>query len=163
VTHKRAFKPALILLGALAGFRLSLIPALHPYKLLNVAGLLYTLLGVVVLSEIVATATWWKTLCVQVISPAIRWIHYLVPIGAMLGGATAAVLRKPSGMSVLVFWFGFWGASTLVLYLFEHIVVFPKPPFGQDVDSRWRWLGFFLVMCGVCCQLLAGIADMLGG
>src|SRR5579872_2717217 len=56
------FVSAVVLLGLAAGYRLSELPRLETYKLLNLAGLSYDFLGVLVLSELLASNTKWKQL-----------------------------------------------------------------------------------------------------
>jgi hypothetical protein len=82
------------------GFRLSEFPKLESYKLLNIVGLSYDFLGVVVLSEILASSEKWKQLCVNVVAPVVLWFHTVLPVGA-LGGCfrwstsrTCPVLRS---------------------------------------------------------------------
>jgi len=47
-------------LGAFIGYRLAGISNLQPYKLLNIIGLLYSLLAVFVLSEVLVGSPNWK-------------------------------------------------------------------------------------------------------
>jgi len=54
------FVSILLLFGSVTGFRLSGLPKVETYKLLNVAGLSYNFLGVLVLSELLATSPRWK-------------------------------------------------------------------------------------------------------
>jgi hypothetical protein len=149
-----------IALGLYAGYRLSSIPDLRTYKLLNLAGLLYAFLGVLVLSEMLASNRW-KDFCVRRLAPAILWFQTTVPIGALLGSIMAQIMRKPSSSTVTLFSISFWGYSVLAGFPFDEIVVFPKLPFvKRDVETRWRWLGFFLVLGGVGTQLIAAIMDL---
>jgi len=77
----------LFTVGVYAGYRLSSIPELRSSKLLNLAGLLYAFLGVLVLSEMLANKQW-KDFCVTRLAPAISWIHIIIPFGAFFGSFT---------------------------------------------------------------------------
>ena len=55
-------------LGIVIGYRQSTMPQFQSYKLLNVVGLFYDLLGVVVLSEMLAPNPRWKKLSVNVVA-----------------------------------------------------------------------------------------------
>jgi hypothetical protein len=146
--------------GLFAGYGLSSIPELHTYKLLNLAGLFYALLGVLVLSEMIATDGW-KDFCVRKLAPSVLWGHTTIPVGTIFGSLIAAIMRKPSSRAGGLFSFAFWGISLLVLLPFEKIVAFPQFPFvKRDVETRWRWLGFFLVLGGVGAQLVAAVMDL---
>jgi hypothetical protein len=150
----------LLLAGFFVGYRLSSIPNLQTYKLLNLAGLLYAFSGVLVLSEILATGRW-KDFCVVRLAPSVSWIQTTVPFGAFFGSFAATMMRKPSGFSVALFSLAFWGYSLLVVLPLNEIVVFPRLPFvKRDVETRWRWLGFLLVLGGVGAQLVAAVMDL---
>jgi hypothetical protein len=150
----------LLLLGFFAGYRLSSIPNLQTYKLLNLVGLIYAFLGVLVLSEILAVEGW-KNFCVKKLAPSVSWIQTVVPFGALVGSSIAAFRGNPSGSLVALFSLSFWGYSLLVVMPLNEIVVLPQLPFiKKDVETRWRWLGFLLVLGGVGAQLVAGVLDV---
>jgi hypothetical protein len=140
------------------------VPDLRTYKLLNLAGLFYALLGVLVLSELIAADDGWRDFCVRKLAPSIVWGHTNIPVGAILGSFIAWIMHKPSPGAVGIFSFAFWGWSLIVLDPFEKIVAFPGrlwfPLVGRDIETRWRWLGFFLVLAGVGAQLVAAVMDL---
>ena len=148
--------------GAVIGYRLSYIPGLRAYKLLNIGGLILAFRGFLVLSEILASE-WWKAFCINRIAPVVLWAHSIVPLGAAVGGVAGQIMRKPSAPVVMQFSIGFWGYSLLALGTFNEIVVFPQLPFfKKDVETRWRWMGFLIVLSGVLAQLVAAIMDLAG-
>jgi hypothetical protein len=147
-------------IGFYVGYWLSSIPELRSAKLLNLVGLLYAFLGVLVLSEIFATKQW-KDFCVLWLAPTILIIHSLIPIGAIFGSLFAIFLHRPSSFLILFFSLFFGGCSGFVGIFFDEIVVSPSLPFvGIDIDLRWRWLGLFLVLGGVGTQLIAAVLDL---
>src|SRR6202035_2519577 len=83
----RFFVFAICALGLLAGYRLSGVPRLETYKLLNVVGLLYDFLGIVVLSDLAISNPKWKKASVDLIAPAVLWLHTIFPFGVLLGSA----------------------------------------------------------------------------
>jgi hypothetical protein len=150
----------LLLAGLFIGYRLSSIPNLQTYKLLNLVGLIYAFLGVLVLSEILAVDGW-KNFCVKKLAPSVSWVQTIVPFGAFVGSSIGLLRRNPSGILVALYSLAFWGYSLLVIVPLNEIVVLPKLPFiKKDVETRWRWLGFLLVLGGVSAQLVAGIMDL---
>jgi hypothetical protein len=150
----------LFVAGFLAGYRLSSIPELRTYKLLNLFGIVYAFFGVLVLSEMLATDGW-KEFCVRTLAPAILWIHTVAPLGACIGSSIAGMMHKPSSLAVGLFSGTFMGYSIIAGTAFEAIVVFPRLSFvKRDVETRWRWLGFFLVLGGVGAQLAAAVMDL---
>ena len=51
----------------------------------------------------------------------------------------------------------------LFFAFFGEIVVDPRLPiFKKDPETRWRWMGFLLVLGGVLAQLIAAIMDITG-
>lgn len=146
-----------IALGLLAGYRLSQLPHLESYKLLNVIGLFYDLLAVVALSELAARSEKWKMVAVNHVAPAVMWLHTLFPAGGILGGVMAMVFRLPSAAKVATFAMGFGSYSILPLTVLEWTVALPRFQCLKHLDSRWRWFGVWLLFNGVLVQLIAAV------
>jgi len=146
--------------GAIIGYRLSGLPNLQPYRLLNVIGLLYSLLGVFVLSEAFVSSPSWKTICVERIAPILLWAHITVPVGAVVGGALAWLLgRGPSAHVVLPVAVANSGYVMIVGSILENVVVRPGL-FKHDVESRWRRFGLFLLATGLMLQTVSAISEL---
>jgi hypothetical protein len=154
-----AFQSIFVLLGLALGYRLSALPKLETYKLLNVWGLSYSFFAVVVLSEVLGASAKWKTICVKFLAPAVLWFCTLFPFGALAGALTSLLLAdKPNAESFAKFCLYFFGYSVIPLSILNDVVVLPKLPFlRQDIDTRWRWFGLFLLLSGVAFQLIAAI------
>jgi hypothetical protein len=151
------FFSVLLLLGLAAGYRLSALPRLETYKLLNVAGLSYSLLGVLVLSELLASARWKRT-CVKFLAPAVLWLDSLIPLGAFAGAFVAQLTHKPSSEIVRKFFIGFFVYSLIPLSVLNETVVWPQLPFvKRDIEARWQMFGLYLLLSGVAFQLVAAI------
>lgn len=154
------FVSVVMLVGLGIGYRLSLLTKVESSALLTAGGLSYDFLGVLVLSEFIGAK--WKTICVEHVAPVVLWLHALIPLGALVGGYAALLMHKPTGEIVVKFFFGFFGYSLLPLSIFQELVVLPKLPFvKKDVENRWRWFGFFLLISGVALQLIAAILVLL--
>ncbi len=70
-------------------------------------------------------------------------------------------MHKSSSSIVLLFSLSFLGCSALANSIFLEMVVSPRLPFlGKDIETRWRWLGLFLVLGGVGTQLIAAVLDL---
>jgi hypothetical protein len=156
-----AFIAVFLSLGLGTGYRLSTLPKLETYKLLNLAGLFYDFLGVVVLSEMAATHAKWKKTSVEKIAPTVLWFHMVFPLGAILGSGLAAIFAHPaSWTSVSKFALGFWGYSIIPLSVLDATVTFPRFAPIKTIDSRWRWFGLFLLLSGVGMQLIAALLSL---
>ena len=158
----RLFAALVLLLGIGVGYRLSAVPKLEVHKLLNVAGLAYNLFGVLVLSEVLESSAKWKAICVDFLAPAILWFHALIPFGAFIaGGLIAQLTHQPSAGIVGKFFIGFFAYSMIPVSVFQELVVLPKLPFiKRDLETRWRWFGFFLLFSGVVVQLVGAVLGL---
>jgi len=72
-------------LGVAIGYVLSGYTHLETFKLLNIIGLFYDLLGIVVLSEIVSNRTVVKVFFVKWVSGSLIWAQTVIPLGALMG------------------------------------------------------------------------------
>ncbi len=156
-----AFISLVLVLGLYAGYHLSTLPKLETFRLINIAGLFYDLLGVLVLSEIVGSNETWKKISVDWIAPAVLWLHTVFPLGALFGGLLAAgLVRNSSGVAVSTFALTFWGYSMIPLLFLNETVVFPQFALLKGLETRWRWFGLFLLMTGVALQLIAALMGL---
>jgi hypothetical protein len=159
----RAFKvfvSIVLVLGVGTGYRLSGVSKLEPFKLLNVTGLFYDFLGVLVLSEFVSSNPKLKRVSVEIVAPGVLWLQSVFPFGVILGGLLGMLARAPSSVSVGKFAMLFWAYSVLPLALLEGMVVFPQFAVLKSVESRWQWFGFFLLLSGVMLQLVAAVMGL---
>jgi hypothetical protein len=98
--HRYAvFLAVIVGLGVATEYWLATLPKLESYQLLNVAGLLYTFLAVVVLSEIATSSVRWKKISVETIAPVVLWLHTVFPLSVSLGGVLT-VARHSSSWAV---------------------------------------------------------------
>jgi hypothetical protein len=157
-----SFVSLVLLLGFGLGYRLSGFPKLDALKLLNVAGLFYSFLGVLVLFEVLESSARWKAICVNLVAPAILWFHALIPFGAFVAADSIAQLtHQPSADIVGKFFIGFFAYSMIPVSIFQELVVLPKLPFvKRDVETRWQWFGFFLLLSGVVVQLVSAVLGL---
>lgn len=148
----------LFVLGVRLGYWLSEFPRLEPYRLLNVIGLSYDLMGVLVLSELFASSETWKRVCVNFVAPAILWLHTVTPFGAIFGSYLGQMMHKPSFEIAGKFAVGFFSYSMLPVVLLNEVVVFPfLKRMRTNVELRFRWFGLLLVVTGTGVQLLSAI------
>jgi zinc transporter ZupT len=145
----------------LAGAGIGLVLAHHPkldsFKLLNIAGLCYDFLGLVVLSEIVITSARWKNFTIRWVAGPILWGQTVAPIGAAIGAWSSGAA---SSAIVTSFFLKFWACSILPLCFLDAKVFYPRELADRDIESRVKRLGFGLLVAGVLVQLLAGFLDL---
>jgi hypothetical protein len=148
-------------LGLAAGFKLSEIPRLESHKLLNVIGLFYDFLGVMVFWEKLTSSSTWKRICVDVLAPRVLWFHTTLPLGTLVGALVAAVsVHGPSWSTVSKFAGVFWSYSIIPLLILDAKVAFPRLPAFKTMESRWQWFGLFLLLSGIASQLIAALLGL---
>ena len=147
----------LVISGFFLGYKLSSIPNLDTSKLLNIAGLLYSLIGVLVLSEMLSSTTQWKKGSVEILAPFILYLHSVVPFGALLMGS---VTSCPSSATVSKFSSAFFAYSIIPLLVVDEIVVYPRLWPYKDIQTRFRFFGLYLVLSGIALQLIAAVASL---
>lgn len=152
------FISIILILGIVTGYELSKVPKLETFKLVNIAGLLYTMLAVILLSEMAASSPRWKKIAVAWVAPGVLWLHTIVPLGVFFGGFVARILlHANSGSQVSKFGVCFFAYSIWPLTALNDLVVFPRFAALKALESRWRWLGLFLLLTGVALQLIAAV------
>ena len=149
---------SLFILGCTLGSSLALHPRLEAFKLLNIVGLIYDLLGLFTLSETVIRSPWWSRFFVTWIAGLLIWGQSVVPLGAVLGAWLAE--PAPSSLTATSFFIVFWICSILPLVLLEGFVFNPHPLVTMDIESRTRRMGFGLLVTGVVVQLIAAFKDL---
>ncbi len=151
----------MFLTGLSIGYHLSGFPRLETYKLVNIVGLCYDFLGVVVLSEFAASSPKWKKISVAWIAPTVLWLHTILPLGALIGALIAeAVVHGASSAAVATFAVLFWGYSMIPLVALNEMVVFPQFAVLKNVESRWRWFALLLLLTGVGLQFIAALMGL---
>jgi hypothetical protein len=151
------FLALLFAAGALLGRVLAVHPNLEVFKLLNIIGLTYDLLGLVVLSEIVANSERWKSFVVHWLAGLLLWAQSVIPLGAALGAWVSG--EAPSSTKAATFFGSLWAYSLLPLAVLDATVFYPRLPQFQDMTQRTRRLGLILLVSGVFVQLVAAFQD----
>ena len=161
LSRKRVLRFMLVLLtgcGAYTGYRLSCLSLLKPYKLVGLVGAILSFLGIVVLSELLASPIW-KSICVKLIAPLVMWVSITLPIGMAIGCIAGGILHKPSSRTVFEFAVCFFAYVGVASAPFGELVVSPRfVPMG--LEHRWKWMGFLLLLGGAACQIAAALFDI---
>jgi len=146
--------------GLLLGHGISLRPQLQPFKLLNILGLSYDVLGLIVLSEVVSKSERWKSIVVNWIAGILIWGQMVIPLGAALGSWLSE--DAPSGAIAAAFFGAVFTYSILPLAILDATVFYPTQPELQHMQGRVRRFGFLLLLSGGLVQLLAALIDFHG-
>src|SRR5258705_7919258 len=152
------FVAALVGTGALVGHAFSGYARLETFKLLNIVGLAYDLIGILVLSEAVTQSAPLKKFMVNWVARVLLWAHTVVPLGALIGVGIGHSL--PSAGATARFFASFFAYSLLVLGLIDSTVTYPRFGRFQGLEFRRQAFGLILLITGVVVQLIAAIQDL---
>ncbi len=148
----------LLLLGIYLGWFLANLPSFSVPAILNVVGIGYSILAVVVLYETVTVDEKLKKVTVTYIAPVLLWAQMVVPLGVT---ASWLLIRKlHHGNEISAFGFLFFAYSMLPLLFLDATVVFPRIAKLKSLDGRHRRFGLFLLLSGLGMQLIAGLSKL---
>ena len=151
----------MVVTGGWLGFALSRLPKFAPYKLLNIAGIIYGLLGVVVLAELVVKNDALKRIMVTYVAGAVLWASMVVPLGMLFGAGLAYAVGQPSAAATATCSFSFVVWSMLPLSAVDATVVAPTPLIKIDLHERHQILGLALLFGGGTLQFVAAVFDLV--
>ncbi|MGB0503176.1 MAG: hypothetical protein ACPGGD_03940 [Thalassolituus sp.] len=150
-----------IALGMFFGVRLSAVEELETFKVLNVIGLSYDILGLLILSEILSESEGYQRFVADIFSGLLMWAHMGVPIGLLLSGIGLTYISGyPSSEITMGIGVGIMMWMIIPSFLIEDVVFRAKVKKFQTPQSRSRFLGGFLLFSGILVQLFAAIKDL---
>lgn len=154
-----AYLVVFAILGAYGTYWLSRFPphAFPVAKILSIAGIAYSLLGVLVLSEALVKNETVKEVLADWLSRALLWAHSMAAVAGVIAGLVTYILKLPSAHSALSFAFGFFVYSSLVGLFVDGLVANPLASKSPSPANRHQWLGLILVLTGLTLQLVAAI------
>lgn len=152
----------LLVFGGWLGHALAGRAELAIYKLLNILGIIYGLLGIVVLSEFVVRSDPLKSFMVQWVATAVAWAHSIIPIGALVGVGMGYQLSS-AGITAK-FFLGLLAYSIPPLLFVEMAVFNPRLKVfaAQPIAVRNQIFGLALLISGMIVQLIAALQDFNG-
>ena len=157
---QRGLEGSFVVLGAGLAYRLAQLPHLAAFKLLNVAGILYDLLGVLILTYVVVSsnafrsfiAGWGSVLALGLTSWTVLGLFGGALVLSIFGSTNLAELWALA-TPMLVFAL----ASGIFIEDFALVPIFPK---FKSVDARVAALGGYFLVAGLLLQFYAAILDL---
>ena len=151
--------------GAVLAYLLGSLQKLELFKVLNIVGIIYGLVGVVILSEFVIKNEKWSRFVVEKLSDLMIWAHGTIPFGVTITSLVLFLVARdqfPSSETIGGSFMLFTFYSLVPTFWVEDYVFGPKSPRTKDPILRTRIFGLFLVITGMVVQLVAAIQDVLG-
>ncbi|MGQ0556786.1 MAG: hypothetical protein ACT4PN_12670 [Nitrospiraceae bacterium] len=148
----------LVLLGIYIGWLLAIRPSFSVPAVLNVVGIGYSILAVIVLYETIAENEKFKRVIVSFVAPILLWAQTVVPLGVTASWFLTWKLHH--GNEISAFGFSFFIYSILPLLFLDATVTFPRFAKLTPIDGRHRRFGLFLLLSGLGMQLIAGVIGL---
>jgi hypothetical protein len=149
------FIALLLSLGIYLGWVLAARPVFSILAVLNVVGIAYSTVAVVVLYESVAENATFKQIVVSHIAPVLLWAHTTIPLGVTL--SWLLIRKSPHGSQIAGFGLSFFAYSILPLSVLDATVTFPRIAKLKSLDGRHRRFGLFLLLSGLGMQLISAL------
>jgi hypothetical protein len=146
------------LLGAYLGYGLAHHPKLVWFKPLNILGLAYGLLGIVVLSEFAVASPRITGFFVNWVAGILLWGQSVVPLGAAL--AAWLTSSGPSSSVAASFFVALFVYSLVPLALLDSFVFNDEARARVSPEQRSRVFGLLLLVFGTLVQLVAALHDL---
>ncbi|RDI96826.1 hypothetical protein DVT68_19935 [Dyella solisilvae] len=153
----------LILFSLLGGvaftYWLSGLHTIPTAKLLNIAGIAYGLIGVLILSEAIVRSERVRQFLVVWVGTALLWVHTGLAFGVFAGANIVTFVGRPSahaayGFSLTMFVWAMWTCGVV-----DGTVTNPLTPQLRAMPERHQRLGLILLVTGLVLQLVAAIRD----
>jgi hypothetical protein len=146
---------ASVVLGLFLGRFLAFRADISISGLMNVIGIIYSLMAVVILYETISANVTYRDFTVNYLAPCILWAHSVIPLGVALSWFFSN--GSPSGSKIASFGFSFFVYSILPLGFLDAAVVFPRIREWKPVEVRYRLFGLYLLLSGLVMQLIAAL------
>ena len=146
------------LVGAYLGYALAHHPKLVWFKLLNILGLTYGLLGILVLSEFAITSPRITGFFVNWVAGVLLWGQSVVPLGAAVGAWLTS--SGPSSSVAASFFVALFVYSLFPLALLDSFVFNHEARARMTPEQRSRVFGLLLLTFGTLVQLVAALHDL---
>jgi hypothetical protein len=155
-------------LGVLIYLVLSSLPKIELFKLFNVAGLAFDILGVLLLSKLIVKSAETHIVLLDYFYDFIFVAVFCVPIGVISGemlfalsdGMLFALIDLPSSRTVVI-------SAGLILTIIAPLLIAEfsgvifELNFYKSVRSRIIFIGWYLLFAGLLLQMTGAIMDLM--
>lgn len=142
------------------GLLLADLPDMKVYKVFNVIGVTWNLLGLVTLSYLISTADKFQVAALRVSSFLFSILLIQVPSGLMLGGVAAIIFHYPSANAVFTVGSYLFWPGVVSVFIFSRL---GKPKLEQPVvtQKQIRVMGGYFLFSGLLAQFFGAVFDLI--
>jgi len=149
------------IMGAVLGWYMSFFSNLQFYKLLNLAGVMFDLLGVLLLSYVILAKEAVQSVIADHISRYVVIFSGSIPASMFIASLVASICGAISANGVRVFSAIYALISMLPIYLiFSSPILEPVSDKRYEASVRVKYLGAIFILMGLVFQIVAAAADL---
>jgi len=142
------------------GLFLADIPDLKIYKVLNVIGVIWNILGLVTLSYLTATSEKFQLSSLRISSFLFAILLIQLPIGLMLGAMMAIFMHYPSAKAVFTIGSYLFWPGAISMFLFVDFIN-PRPRWPATTQKKISLMGAYFLFAGLLVQLFSAAFDLI--
>jgi hypothetical protein len=151
-----------VLLAACPAYGLFLagLPDLKVYKVLNIIGATWNILGLVTLSYLNATTEKFQVSAMKISSFLFAILLLQLPAGLMLGGIAATLLHYPSAKAAFTIGGYLFWPGAFSMFLFTGLM---NPKLGQPkvTQKQISIMGGYFLLSGLLALLCGAVFDLI--
>lgn len=153
-----------IIIGFLTGWKLSFFQNFQYVKLVNLTGLIYDILAVVLLSYVILTKDFIQNHIAHKISMFVIIFSSAFPAAIMSGTVVSSFFGSNISEDTKIYMYIFVCVSIVpVCYLFGSPVFEPDGNVSFKPEKRIKILGAVLLLMGFIFQIVAAFSDLISG
>lgn len=151
------------LLGTPAiGLLLADVPDLRIYKVLNLIGIVWSILGVITLSYLSSASEAFQISSLRVSTYIFSALVWFVPMGISIGGLAALILTGfPSAKASIVTGLYLMFPGGISFIFIQDFVSQPRLKFVSTTKKRITFLGGYFIFAGLVAQLVGAAFDLV--
>ncbi|NOZ37142.1 MAG: hypothetical protein GXP11_03550 [Gammaproteobacteria bacterium] len=162
ISYVPFFNALAMALGAYYFFQFSWLEDLPVFKLFNIWGIFFDILGVILLSSFLSSSARLKQFIVERVSfEFIAFLLFFI-LGSLILSPYAAMYKQPSAKVLAIFQASLLGPFTVIWFLVEDFVSDPKVDSLKDYGFRLRVLGSTFLITGLTMQMIGAFLDIRG-
>ena len=151
---------AQVSLGISLTFIIGGLPEIEIFKLVNIAGLLFDIFGVLILADFIFERSERFSYVFDFIFAFSMMALMLIPMGIILGQIIGIFFDLPSTKSVTSFAAGMMLYVGIPLYAMDSLGDAFNLGFYKRIKFRTKFLGWYFIISGFILQFMAAIIDL---
>lgn len=142
------------------GLLLASLPDLRIYKVLNLIGVVWSILGVVTASYLILASEKVQTSALRISSYLFAILLVQVPFGLAFGGVFALILKYPSAKAAFTIGGYLMWPGVASFFLFANFLN-PVPKHSISLQKQVVLMGGYFLLSGMLAQFVGAVFDLI--